>query len=117
MVLIDQETNGCKPVGLKAASPTQLFSTAAAKVDVRKTEAFREAARDRARAQWTPQARAAHSELMRSPEVRERSVAGTKLAKEQATQLDALQTAWRRAHESMRLQFFAGIIRSNEPHQ
>ena len=88
-----------------------------AQIDGRKTEAFREAARARALAQWTPAARAAHSELMQSPGVRERNIAGTKLAKERATQLDTLRAAWRPAHESVRLQFLAEITRSCGEHQ
>jgi pantoate kinase len=78
-----------------------------AKIDGRKTEEFREAARARARAQWTPHARAAHAELMRSPEVLERMLAGTKFAKECALQLRTLHEAWRASHESVRLQFLA----------
>lgn len=85
-------------------------------IDFRKTEAFREAARARARAQWTPEARAAHSELMRSPGVRERNIAGTKIGKERGAQLDALQASWRCADKSVRLQFLAEVTRSCGEH-
>jgi len=87
------------------------------KIDGRRTEEYREAARLRGYAQFaSPEARAAHGELtrqaMQAPGVRERIVAGMKGARKHALQLDALQESWRRASESVRLQFLAEITRS-----
>jgi len=90
-----------------------------AQIDGRKTEVFREAARARARAQWTPAARVAQSELtrqkMKAPGVRERIVAGTTQAKKRALELGALRTAWRCAEENVRLQFLAEITSAQRP--
>ena len=86
-----------------------------AKIDVRKSASFREAARSRAIEQWTPEARAKQSELtrekMRAPGVRELIAANTKLATERVFQIRLLHMAWQRADAEVRAQFLADIIK------
>jgi hypothetical protein len=78
----------------------------------RRSAAFREAARARARAQWTPEARAAQSELtrerMRSPSVREKIRLG--MQESRAEQLQNLVLAWRRASAGVRERFVVELL-------
>ncbi len=82
------------------------------KIDGRKTEEYREAARARGRAQFaSPAVRAAHGELTRKgmsdPAVREHIRSG--MARAAARELASLRKAWRRAPERVREQFLAEI--------
>jgi hypothetical protein len=86
-----------------------------AKIDGRKTEAFREAARDRARRQWTFEARATQSvltrEKLKSPSVRERISAATKegMVRRRERQLATLRETWRKADKRTRVKFLVEI--------
>jgi hypothetical protein len=77
-----------------------------------KTAAFREAARARARAQWTPEARATQSKLtrkkMQSPIVREKIRLGLQASR--AEQLRDLVGASRRASPGVRERFIVTLI-------
>jgi hypothetical protein len=81
-----------------------------------KTPAFREQARARARAQWTPEARESHSALIRekmlSPIVRENIRVG--MQERRAQQLRNLVLAWRRASQSVRERFVAKFMISRQ---
>jgi hypothetical protein len=77
--------------------------------DRRKSVAFREAARKRARAQWTPEAREAHAELTRkrmaTEEVRQRILDGMG----HGFALRVLREAWCRAPKAARDRFLLWI--------
>lgn len=82
-----------------------------AKVDRRKSPEFREAARARALAQWTPEARAAQSALtrerMRSPAVRQRIK--QEVVDRRERQLVMLRAAWKQADKQTRSDFLVEI--------